>query len=150
MNSRQCSSCHKEFVPTNHRRKAASYCSECYREYHRAWREQQKAEDPLMNQRKNTWEKHGLYPEEVNAWKEVLDNCCPICNNEFDNTQAKKACIDHDHSCCPQGRSCAACRRGLICFNCNTVLGKVNDSPQVLLSMINYLKEYENGRVQGV
>ena len=150
MNKRTCATCGDEFIQTNNRRKASTYCPSCYREYHRAWRERQKEEDPLVNQRKNCWEKHRLYPEEVIAWKEALGNKCPICNEEFENTQAKKACVDHDHNCCPKGRSCASCRRGLICFNCNTVLGKVNDNPEVLLSMIDYLKESKNGRVRGV
>ena len=39
------------------------------------------------------------------------------------NRNAGWPCIDHDHSCCPESRSCGQCIRGVICSGCNTMLG---------------------------
>jgi hypothetical protein len=74
------------------------------------------------------------------AWIAEVGNRCEVCGDEFTDAVGKTACIDHDHSCCGQGRSCHHCRRGLLCFNCNTVLGKVKDSTSTLAAMIQYLE----------
>jgi Recombination endonuclease VII len=50
--------------------------------------------------------------------------------------------IDHDHSCCPTaGVSCGKCVRGLLCSRCNWVLGNVSDDINLMLALIDYLKE---------
>jgi hypothetical protein len=141
---KECVTCGEHFLQSNNRKKAASYCAECYRQYHRDWREDQKATDPLFNIRKNAWEKHGLYAEELEAWVVEVGNC-PCCGVEFDRgNRAAMPCVDHDHECCPPARSCHKCRRGLLCFNCNTVLGKVKDSPETLRALITYLERATN------
>jgi hypothetical protein len=43
----------------------------------------------------------------------------------------KHLCLDHDHA---TGKF-----RGILCFHCNTVLGKVKDSTETLQNMISYL-----------
>ena len=47
--------------------------------------------------------------------------------------------IDHDHSCCPGNRSCGKCVRGILCTQCNTALGLLKDSKEVLQNLIKYL-----------
>lgn len=139
---RQCVRCSNDF---EYRRagRAPSYCNDCRRDYESQWREERRSTDPLMNIRKNAWEKHGMYAEEVVAWEVELGSC-PLCGVDFDrSSRGAMPCIDHDHSCCPPARSCHKCRRGLICFNCNTVLGKVRDDVATLRRMINYLSAEE-------
>jgi hypothetical protein len=51
---------------------------------------------------------------------------CEICKND-----REKICFDHDHK---TGKF-----RGWICVKCNTILGKVKDSPKLLQSLIDYL-----------
>jgi hypothetical protein len=41
-------------------------------------------------------------------------------------------CVDHDHN---TGKV-----RGLLCLNCNMVLGLVYDNTQTLLNLVAYLK----------
>jgi hypothetical protein len=48
--------------------------------------------------------------------------------------------IDHDHSCCPQRRSCDICRRGLACGRCNKLLGLANEDPARLHRIANALE----------
>lgn len=51
--------------------------------------------------------------------------------------------IDHDHSCCPGQRSCGECVRGLLCRNCNTTLGLLDDDPQKMEGLLRYLERYQ-------
>lgn len=44
----------------------------------------------------------------------------------------RKVHVDHDHTCCPQGKSCRYCRRGLACHPCNLLIGFARDDPQRL------------------
>lgn len=48
--------------------------------------------------------------------------------------------IDHDHRCCSGKKCCGKCIRGLLCNRCNTVLGRVLDSTDILNGLIQYLE----------
>lgn len=65
---------------------------------------------------------------------------CAICGE----ADEKSLAVDHDHSCCPKGTSCGDCVRELLCRRCNTTLGAVNDSPELLQKLIDYLHKHEN------
>jgi len=71
----------------------------------------------------------GLTEETFLALKENQNNCCAICNTSFDE---RKPCVDHNHD---TGEV-----RGLLCNACNTSLGTLNDSIEVLKNAINYLE----------
>ncbi len=65
---------------------------------------------------------------------------CKICSRQisFDGTAGSKdstANIDHDHS--------TKKVRGILCWPCNTALGKFNDNVETLMSAINYLQGKE-------
>lgn len=47
--------------------------------------------------------------------------------------------VDHDHACCPGDISCGKCVRGILCGECNAVLGYVQDSPAVLSNLVTYV-----------
>jgi len=69
---------------------------------------------------------------------------CYICRQpetQIDGRYGKvlALAVDHDHSCCPGKRSCGKCLRGLICKRCNQTLGLVNDNPEILRAMVEYL-----------
>ena len=57
---------------------------------------------------------------------------CAICNREFSDAKNRRLCIDHNHL--------TSKIRGLLCFNCNTALGKVSDDINILKNMIKYLE----------
>jgi len=48
---------------------------------------------------------------------------CAICGIPDKESGRKRMSIDHNHKCCPTGRGCQKCRRGLLCTKCNTRLG---------------------------
>lgn len=77
--------------------------------------------------------------EEYIAMEKIQGNVCKIC--EKPNINGRRLSIDHDHACCSGTYSCGKCIRGLICFNCNTALGNVNDNIELLQKMIKYLQK---------
>lgn len=58
--------------------------------------------------------------------------------------------VDHDHACCPKGRSCGACIRGLLCSNCNVLLGHAKDDTAILQAAIAYLGQPRQPRLHAV
>lgn len=61
-------------------------------------------------------------------------------------TQTGNLHIDHDHSCCPRGRfkrgkhSCGSCVRGALCMGCNTSLGMLQENPERIRGLLDYLR----------
>lgn len=54
----------------------------------------------------------------------------------------KKLYVDHKHGCNHVGKgrkSCADCVRGLLCHDCNLMMGFSRDDPQTLANGMNYL-----------
>lgn len=65
---------------------------------------------------------------------------CAVCGTPTASERGMH--IDHDHSAgcgCPEKRSCAACRRGLLCGLCNRMLGHAHDSLATLTAAVTYL-----------
>ena len=69
----------------------------------------------------------------------VQNNKCAICEREFVYTPH----IDHDHECCSGKTSCGKCIRSLLCHNCNTAIGNLKDSPELLRKAATYLEEWK-------
>ena len=70
--------------------------------------------------------KYNISPEDVLVLYDI--NTCNICNKSM-----SKKCIDHDHV--------TGIVRGMICHNCNLVLGYANDNIDILEKCIKYLNE---------
>ena len=81
---------------------------------------------------KKYWTKknYGLSMEQVGILYNVQDNKCAICNDVFGNEY--KTQIDHCHT---TGKV-----RGLLCINCNWLLGKSRDNPELLRKAAIYLE----------
>ncbi len=78
--------------------------------------------------------KYGLTIAAYDAMLAEQNERCAICREPFDDTRARYVCVDHDHA--------TGAVRGLLCFNCNTVLGKVRDKPELLFNAIHYLERH--------
>lgn len=63
-------------------------------------------------------------------------DACPICQRRLEEFKTSNLHVDHDHG--------EAFRiRGLLCLNCNAILGHSRDDPQVLLRAIDYINSRE-------
>ena len=72
---------------------------------------------------------YGITLEDYDTMLEVQNGCCAICKT--DDVKGRFA-IDHCHT---TGKV-----RGLLCFDCNTGIGKLKDDPSLLLSAYEYLQ----------
>ena len=84
---------------------------------------------------KRKFRRHGLTEEQYLKLYNKYEGKCHSCKDR-DGIN-----IDHDHSCCEGIRSCGKCVRGLLCSQCNTSLGLLNDDEQKIKNLIKYLKQ---------
>lgn len=59
---------------------------------------------------------------------------------------SKRLAVDHDHMCCPGPTSCGKCVRGLMCSDCNRILGHFRDDAVAFERMAAYLREWPSVR----
>lgn len=102
-------------------------------------------EDPDKYKTKEyLWHIKGTYNLSMGDYQRLIqqqDSRCAICKTQFDiNDVNKRPHVDHDHACCPSEKSCGQCIRGLLCFACNTGIGKLKDDIEVLKNAIGYLE----------
>lgn len=108
------------------------YCYGCKidrnREYHRANLE--RLESNAMEKR------YGITMVEYDAILISQNGVCAICggtSEQFDkrNGRVRKMHVDHDHR--------TNIVRGILCHRCNTAIGSMYDSPELLLRAVEYL-----------
>lgn len=107
--------------------------------YARKWQERKK-NFPSFDKDRQIKRKFGIDRAEYNRMLMLQDYKCAICKDsetafEYRTGNTKSLAVDHCHI--------RKKIRGLLCFSCNSVLGKMNDSIERLESMINYLKRNE-------
>lgn len=134
-------------------REYRAHNQEADRERKRAWRaqnpEKARAQDLRARARKDPqkvseWQRvhrairnHGLRPEDWAAVWAAQDGRCYLCGAGL---VEGKVHVEHDHSCCPEGRSCEICRRGLACGTCNRSIALAGDDPDRLRRMADALE----------
>ena len=82
--------------------------------------------------------KYKIHPDEYNKMLEKQDGKCAICEKKL--VSQRDTHLDHDHKCCPGRSSCGKCIRGILCRDCNLLLGNAEDNIKILKSAIQYLK----------
>lgn len=88
------------------------------------------------NSRIQRIKKYGITPEQFEELYTEQKGKCKICEISFDDAIIY---IDHDHSCCSGQKACGKCVRGLLCPSCNTSIGLMKDSPELLRKAADYL-----------
>ncbi len=90
--------------------------------------------------------RHGIDLETFEFLLERQAGLCAVCCLAM--SPGRDTCIDHDHRCCPDERSCGKCIRGLIHRTCNTMLGHSKDDALTLCGGADYIR-YTNNVVPG-
>lgn len=80
---------------------------------------------------------HGLTAQAFEQIRTSQHGGCAICGS------VEALVVDHDHSCCPAGKSCEKCRRGLLCQTCNRMLGLGKDNALLMTSAAVYLLAFK-------
>ena len=101
---------------------------------------------PVPADKRRAYQLRHRYGIELEEWQAILDRqgggCAGCLRSE---AEVGRLFVDHDHGCCPGGRSCGRCVRGLLCRACNTALGLVGEDEAVLRSMRAYVKRAPRG-----
>lgn len=81
--------------------------------------------------------KYSLNVDQFNKMYENVQGCCPICKEKIENiflsTKGKDCAVDHCHD--------TGSVRGLLCRTCNSGIGQLKDSKELLRNAIKYLEE---------
>jgi len=83
---------------------------------------------------RNTWlqQQYGIDLDTYNKMLFEQNGCCAICGLHH-SEENKALAVDHCHT---TGKV-----RGLLCINCNHMLGKAKDNVETLKAAIKYLKD---------
>ena len=146
MNTKKCTSCLEEkplngFYPRKDRNSYVAACKPCtiknnYRYRDKEHQKVYKADyhkRNLSRKLRNDLKKYNLTLDQYNKMLEKQNKCCVMCKLTPDVN--KRLSVDHCHK---TGKV-----RGLLCNNCNFVLGLAKDSIEILKNAIVYLEQYE-------
>lgn len=153
----------------NHRASATSYrngcrCDDCgaaeaerTRKYrvehpervskrHALYYERHTTEAAARQRKAHLRHRYGLSLADYDSLLLKQGNRCAICGTSEPGGNGSNFVVDHDHSCCPGSNSCGRCIRGLLCFACNSGIGKLKDDPDLLTKAAAYLRAVRDGR----
>ena len=118
----------------NAARRARAKNPDYFRKYAREWYNLH----PQAARRDKVLRKYGITLEQYNSLLAKQGGICAICGKA--PREDGYLSIDHDHACCAGQKSCGKCIRGLLCANCNSILGLANDKHKTLDQASQYLK----------
>lgn len=139
-----CSKCHVEKSLSEFHKKTAakdgrqSKCKSCNNKNTRDWQAKnyeqfiEKAKDYSKTDKTKLRRRARLYGIDVELLAELTNahgTMCPVCGRD---NNGKQLSADHCHKSLEF--------RGLLCAKCNFVLGLVDDRPEILSALIEYLK----------
>jgi hypothetical protein len=141
-----CSSCRadrqqessKQFVSGNREkinakaRKWRQENPEKAREASRRSQAKRRKENPESVKREKLRSSYKLADKEIDDLRIRADGFCELCEKRFGVDSGSRPVIDHEHS--------SGVVRGLLCGNCNTALGMIEDSVETLQRLSQYLK----------
>ena len=129
------------------RRPTAAKCRDCQRDYHREYQRKRRADRPEVVRRSNLWRLYRIREADYDALRAAQSYRCAICQlheDEIDTstyggrprsdgtrTKPFALCVDHDHA---TGRI-----RGLLCRDCNSLIGLAREDAKRLQSAVRYL-----------
>lgn len=144
---KKCTKCGKPYPPTKkyfypwaNKCGLHSWCRKCYNADMRIRLRKWRKENP--ERARAHWQKvtpkqrrakrlrqYGLTEDSFQAKIKKQNGGCAVCRKE-----TEKLVVDHDHK--------TGLTRGLLCRNCNVMLGNAFDDPKILKRGIAYLKKW--------
>lgn len=132
-----CNKCRKrkalsEFQRHTHTRDRLRHeCRDCSKKYQKASRE--KAVNRPYQRAQMLKRFYNMTPDDFDRMMVAQSGRCAICHTDKPGgpSHFKFLCVDHDHA--------TGAVRGLLCRRCNSILGYVDDSIELLASSIEYL-----------
>jgi hypothetical protein len=128
-----CARCHVVKPLSEYTSYTTPHCRACFNQDRRA---RLTAED----YRAQNLKKYRLSPAEFDQLLGLQGGRCAICRTDDPGGRHGSWHVDHDHGCCPGSRTCGQCTRGILCANCNVMIGNGQDNPAVLRSAADYLE----------
>jgi DNA-directed RNA polymerase subunit RPC12/RpoP len=107
-------------------------CRECIKLWKPSETQLKKYREKIKNW--NRFKYSGFTQEDFNAKFAEQNYCCAICGT--DESGAVDWHADHNHI--------SKAKRGILCHKCNTGIGLLKDSPDILKKAIMYLEKYES------
>ena len=132
--NKTCSYCGKEYVYYGRHINSRVYCPECFKVYY-----------PLKNS-KGVLRFHNITPMAYMELIAIHNGACALCHYKPEKSE-KVLQIDHDHKCCLDldkiSKTCGKCIRGLLCYNCNAMIGhyEKNKGDLKIQEFDNYLNK---------
>jgi chromosome segregation ATPase len=107
------------------------------------WKENNIERKWQLDKKSHLWTHYRITIEDYRNMLNDQDGLCLVCK------KSRKLVVDHDHSCCPDKITCGMCIRGLICNQCNLIVGIIENSEDIVNSAKKYIKKskYVNARV---
>jgi len=98
----------------------------------------------VEGQRKKKWHlsRYGATLEWYQAKFIEQNEGCAICGSATPDVRSNFMFVDHRHGCCPRGKACDKCRRGLLCSRCNNSLERIDNIPDWIEKALAYLASY--------
>lgn len=118
----------------------SSWCKDCHKiDKKKSWykHHDKNLKKVRMRTKKNNLAKFNMTLDEYYKLCDKQNNLCAICGKPetvFNQFGLRNLCVDHDHN---TGKF-----RGLLCSQCNHLLGNAKDSIETLLNSIKYLEKY--------
>lgn len=132
---KSCEQCNCDFETLEFKAKRGEerFCSRsCYDKN----RKENKQDKKLLNRLYQKKFKYGLSKEQYFGMYKIQDHKCAICKRN--EGEAGRLCVDHCHT--------TEKVRGLLCNDCNKLLGNAKDSTEILKEAILYLGSSSNGQ----
>lgn len=117
----------------------------------RAWnlrmRRHQIEKFPTFERGRELRRKYGITIGQYEEMNKAQGGRCAICNNEEDRHEhrtgnRRKLAVDHCHK--------TSMVRGLLCWDCNVTLGRVDESIERLRAMIAYIEKHQRPELKDV
>lgn len=148
MTVKTCIKCKLEkSIDSFHKGKSTTICKECKKVYDSHYRPiwNKKPYSRISRYKSHLKARYSLTLDELVIMYDSQGGGCAICNKPLPHPADEQgdkwqSNIDHDHSCCSTDTTCGKCTRGLLCRDCNLMLGHSKDNLNTLKKAVEYLE----------